>query len=280
MNFFSGSLSSSEAISTDPFRAGGKIRIGAVSYLNTKPLLYGISKSGIGNSIEMVLDYPARIATLLAEDKIDAGLVPVAVIPELKEQHIITDYCIGCDGPVASVCLFSEAPLQEVKTVLLDYQSRTSAALARILLKNYWKLSPEIRDTEGEEYRHLIGGATAGLVIGDRAFEQRRVSTFIYDLGEAWKDYTGLNFVFAAWVSNKPLSPDFIRQFNDANGMGLQHIDEVLKENTSELFDLKRYYSHFINYNFDERKKVGMEEFLFQLSRLKNEMPVVPAVGR
>jgi chorismate dehydratase len=245
-----------------------KIRIGAVSYLNTKPLLYGITHSDIAKNIDLVLDYPARIAELLAQDKIDAGLIPVAAIPSLKEHHIITNYCIGCDGPVASVCLFSEVPLHEIQTVLLDYQSRTSVALTKILLKNYWKMNPQFVDTEGEEYRHLINGTTAGLVIGDRAFEQRRASTFFYDLGEAWKDFTGLNFVFAAWISNKKLDVDFIKNFNDANAAGLNHIDDVLAENPYELFDLKRYYSHYINYVFDERKKVGMEEFLFQLARL------------
>jgi chorismate dehydratase len=245
-----------------------KIRIGAVSYLNTKPLLYGIRHSDVSKQIDLVLDYPARIASMLIEDKIDVGLIPIAVLPCLNEYHIITDYCIGCDGPVSSVCLFSEVQLNEVKSVLLDYQSKTSSALTKILLKNYWKMSPEFVNTEGEEYRHLIKGSTAGLVIGDRALEQRRISTFIYDLGEAWKDYTGLNFVFAAWVSNKELDPDFVKQFNEANTLGLKHLPDVIAENPFELFDLESYYANNVNYLFDERKHVGMEEFLFQLKQL------------
>ncbi len=245
-----------------------KIRIGAVSYLNTKPLLFGIQHSDVAKRVDLVLDYPSRIASLLIEDKIDVGLIPVAALPALQEYHIITDYCIGCDGPVASVCLFSEVPLKEVKTILLDYQSRTSSALTKILLKNYWKLSPEFVNTEGEEYRHLIKGDTAGLVIGDRALEQRRISTFIYDLGEAWKDHTGLNFVFAAWVSNKQLDQAFVEQFNSANALGLKQLPEVIRENPVGLIDLKKYYTYHINYLLDERKQVGMEEFLFQLRQL------------
>jgi chorismate dehydratase len=230
--------------------------------------LFGIQHSDVANQIDLVLDYPARIASLLVEDKIDVGLIPIAALPCLKEYHIITDYCIGCDGPVSSVCLFGEVPIEKVDTVLLDYQSKTSSALSRILLKNYWKLSPEFVDTEGEEYRHLIHGRTAGLVIGDRALEQRRVSTFIYDLGEAWKDYTGLNFVFAAWISNKNLDEKFVQEFNAANATGLKNIEQVINENPYDSFDLKKYYTHHINYLFDERKHVGMEEFLFQLSQL------------
>ncbi|MEP7319377.1 MAG: MqnA/MqnD/SBP family protein, partial [Panacibacter sp.] len=118
-----------------------KIKVGAVSYLNTKPLLYGIKRwPELMEQIELVEDYPSNIAAMLVEGTIDMGLVPVAVIPRLKEWHIITDYCIGADGDVASVCLFSEVPMEKIEKVLLDYQSKTSVNLAKILLKAYWKI--------------------------------------------------------------------------------------------------------------------------------------------
>jgi len=116
-----------------------RIRVGAVSYLNTRPLLYGLKRSGLMDKIDLVEEYPSRIATMLVNDEIDVGLVPVVVIPLLKEAHIITDYCIGADGEVASVAVFSEVPLEQVRTVLLDYQSRTSVSLAKLLLKEYWQ---------------------------------------------------------------------------------------------------------------------------------------------
>jgi len=245
-----------------------KIRVGAVSYLNTKPLLYGIQHSPVIERIRLVLDYPSQIATYLQKQEIDLGLVPVAVIPTLPEYHIVSGYCIGCDGPVASVCLFSECPMAEIEEVLLDYQSKTSVALLKILLNRYWKISPRLVAAKSEDYRHQIQGKTAGLVIGDRALEQRRVSTYIYDLGEAWKDYTGLNFVFAAWVSNRKLDHSFVHDFNEANRKGVESIDQVLEENKYEIFNLDRYYRYHINYKLDERKKLGMEEFLFQLNQL------------
>ena len=115
-----------------------------MSYLNTKPLLYGIENSPVMEEISLITEYPARIADMLLDDEIDIGLVPVSIIPHMKEYHINTRFCIGCDGPVASVCLFSEVPVEEIRTVLLDYQSRTSVALAEILFEKHWKHKPDI----------------------------------------------------------------------------------------------------------------------------------------
>jgi len=242
-------------------------RVGIVSYLNTRPLLYGIEHSPIMEEIELIQDYPARIAGKLLEDSIDVGLVPVAVIPRLKESHIITDYCIGCNGPVASVCLFSDVPLDQVKAVMLDYQSRTSVALTRVLLKEYWQLNPALIETR-HEYQSDITGTTAGLLIGDRALAQRKRSPYIYDLGEAWKQHTGLPFVFACWISNKNLPDEFISNFNDANRHGLQHLDKVIEENPSMIFDLRKYYTSHISYLLDEKKKEGLEIFLDKINSL------------
>src|SRR6186713_1284881 len=95
-----------------------KIRVGAVSYLNTKPLLYGIRRSPAMQDIRLIIDYPSRIADMLLNDEIDMGLVPVAIIPRMKEYHINGEICIGCNGPVASVCIFSETPIDQVEKVI------------------------------------------------------------------------------------------------------------------------------------------------------------------
>jgi len=241
-----------------------KIRVGAVSYLNTKPLLYGIRHSKLMNEIVLSEDYPANIARQLIEGSIDVGLVPVAIIPKLPEYFIVSDYCIGTTGEVASVALFSNVPLKEITHVLLDYQSRTSVALTKLLLKKYWKVHPVIEDATAD-FRSRISGTTAGVVIGDRAFEQRLQSAYIYDLGVAWKEYTNLPFVFAAWVANKPLPDDFIEAFNDANAEGLRHIDEVIATLHSPHYDLKKYYIKNISYNLDEKKREGLQRFLSEL---------------
>jgi chorismate dehydratase len=238
-----------------------KIKVGIVNYLNTKPLLYGIERSPIMNEIELVGDYPANIATSLLDGSIDMGLVPVAVIPKMREFYLNTQYCIGCNGAVASVCLFSDVPIHEVKSVLLDYQSRTSTALAKILIRDYWKIDPELISAS-PDYLQQIKGTTAGLVIGDRSLRQRKVSKYIYDLGEAWKDHTGMPFVFAAWISNKKLDENFIERFNKANAVGLHHIDEIVKNTAYDVFDLKSYYTKHISYELTEDKRAGMNRFL------------------
>ncbi|MBP6590494.1 MAG: menaquinone biosynthesis protein, partial [Chitinophagaceae bacterium] len=174
-----------------------KIRVGIVNYLNTRPLLYGLQRPPVSDLIDLSGDYPARVAEQLMKDEIDLGLVPVAVLHKMPEYQIVGNYCIGTEGEIASVALFSEVPLHEIKKVYLDYQSRTSVSLLKYLMKESWGINPEIVQADNENYRAEIRGTTAGLVIGDRAFEQRRQSTFIYDLGSEWRAITGLPFVFA-----------------------------------------------------------------------------------
>jgi chorismate dehydratase len=239
-----------------------KIKVGIVNYLNTKPLIYGLQKLPISDQIELVGDYPSRLAEMLIKGEIDLGLIPVAVIPQLPSYNIISDYCIGTEGEIASVALFSEVPMNEIKKVYLDYQSRTSVALLQYLMKEYWGINPEIIHATGEDYRKEITGTTAGLVIGDRALEQRKISTFIYDLGSEWRSIAGLPFVFAAWVSTKKLPDDFIHLFNEANAMGLQHINEIVAGERFDLYDLKKYYTLHLSYQLDERKRKAMELFL------------------
>jgi chorismate dehydratase len=225
-------------------------------------LVYGLKLPPINEEIELVEETPARLAELLMNDDIDVGLIPVAIIPQLKQYFIVSDYCIGTESEVASVCLFSEVPLEEIQKVYLDYQSRSSVALLKWLMKEYWGIHPQIEQAKDDSYRKEIKGTTAGLVIGDRAFEQRKISTFIYDLASEWRSITGLPFVFAAWISNKPLPEAFIQKFNEANAMGLNHLDEIAKTQQFDLFDLKKYYSLHMSYKLDERKKKGMELFL------------------
>lgn len=239
-----------------------KLRVGIVSYLNTRPLIYGLKLEPVASRIELIEDNPARLAEMLKHDEIDLGLIPVASIPELREWHLSGEYCIGTEGEAASVCLFSEVPLEQIEKVYLDYQSRTSVELLKWIMREYWGIYPEIIEATDEDYRKDIQGTTAGLVIGDRAFEQRKLSTFFYDLGAEWKKITGQPFVFAVWVSNKPLPQELLQKLNEANAVGLTHIDEIVTSQHFDLYDLKKYYTLHMNYLLDERKKKAMDYFL------------------
>lgn len=238
-----------------------KIKIGTVSYLNAKPLIYGFENGMLSDQIELLADYPSAIAAQLLDGKIDIGLVPVAVIPQMKECHIIGNYCIGAVGPVASVCLFSDVPIHEIETILLDYQSRTSVELLKLLVRHYWKINPEY--LKGEPgYESSVSGKKAALVIGDRAMLLRKQTPFVYDLSEAWMEMTGLPFVFAVWLSGKPLPDSFVAAFDQANHAGFENIDRIIAENPGSGYDLKEYYTRFISYRLDEDKKKGLNHFL------------------
>jgi chorismate dehydratase len=157
--------------------------------------------------------------------------------------------------------------MEEIETVLLDYQSRTSVNLAKILFKEYWKKEVVLKDAQ-EDFRSNIKGNVAGIVIGDRALEQRNISPFMYDLAANWIAFTGLPFVFAAWIANKPLGDDFEDAFNRANAYGLKHIDEVVAEQHYTQFDLKKYYTENISYQLTENKRKGLALFLEKLAHL------------
>jgi chorismate dehydratase len=238
-----------------------KIKVGIVNYLNTAPLIYGLQNGPVMNEIELIPDYPSNLADGLINGSIDVGLVPVAVIPHLDQWWLVGNHCIGADGSVASVCIFSEVPIENVTKIILDYQSRTSVELAKVLVTDYWKLNVALEDAVAG-FEDQVKGTTAALIIGDRALKQRKVSPYCYDLAEAWKNFTGLPFVFAAWVSNKPLDERFVKMFDDANAYGVKHIAEVTASLDNDLFDLDEYFRKHISYSLDANKKKALKKFL------------------
>lgn len=240
-----------------------KWRIGAVSYLNTRPLLLGMEQNPFQQRINLIKSYPSQIAQALLDDTIDIGLVPVAIMPLLKNPHLVSKYVIGTEGKVASVALFSQQPLEQIEKVYLDYQSRTSVALAKILFKNYWKKEVEFLAAP-ESYMNQIAASTAGIIIGDRALANLNKFEYVYDLGIAWKAYTGLPFVFAAWIANKPIPENFMEAFDNANAYGLSHLEKVIAliPQNEKVYDLQTYYTQNISYTFTEEKKKGLDQFL------------------
>ena len=240
-----------------------KIKVSAVSYLNTLPFIYGLEHSEIINQIDLQLDMPADCAKKLLDNKVDIGLVPVAIIPQLKENYIISDYCIGAEGKVNSVLLLSDVPLSEIKEIQLDYQSKTSVNLVQVLAKKHWKINPKwVNATPGFEGK--IGGTTAGVIIGDRTFNLKKEYQYQYDLAEEWVNMTGLPFVFACWVANKKMSSNFITQFNEALQLGLAQIAKAIEmqQNGSVSTErLSRYLTIDISYQLDDKKKQAITLF-------------------
>jgi len=232
-----------------------KIKVSAVSYTNTLPFLQGIKASPkLLEQIDLSVDVPAECARKVIQNEADLGIIPVAALTRIPDYHIVTDYCIGSDGAVDSVFIFSTKPIAQIRSLRLDSQSRTSNGLARILLKHHWKLDVEVV---------MDGEADAYVLIGDRTFGQKDTVTYVYDLGEIWKDFTGLPFAYAVWVSNKKLPENFISDFNMALREGVSHpLDVVPGLPYYPNFDYKIYLTENLDFNLDNRKREAISKYL------------------
>lgn len=238
------------------------IKVSAVSYINSYPFIFGLKNHSVQNDIDLQLDIPAECARKLLSGEVDLGLVPVAIIPQLKDAHIISNKCIGADGAVDSVCLFSEVPLEQIEEILLDHQSRTSVRLVKFLAEKHWNIAPKWVEAN-ENFIDSIGGKHAGVVIGDRAFPLLKRFPVIKDLALEWKNCTGLPFVFACWVSNRPLSADFEQKFNEALQLGLNQRPHAIRAMAAMDHEaMTRYVQDVIQYELDDKKREAMKLFL------------------
>lgn len=239
------------------------LRISAVSYINAKPFVYGIEHSGFLSDYTLSLDVPSVCAEKLKTNQVDIGLAPVAIIPELGEHYILPDFCIGANGAVQTVMLYSDVPLKNIRTIHLDYQSRTSALLVQILAKHWWKIAPSwIQAKEG--YEKKINGPTAGLIIGDRNFFLDHNFKYSFDLSAEWKSYTGLPFVFACWIANKNIDEQRLSSLYRALKFGIDNRDKILKDLRGQVDEkiIKNYLYNCINNSFDKQKQEAMKLFL------------------
>lgn len=246
------------------------VRVALVSYLNTTPFLFGLRERGVLSSSLFQFEkfYPAACAKALIEGRSDVGLVPAAVLPQLKGFRIVGNTCIGAEEAVRSVLLVSEVPLARIETIVLDYQSRTSVQLCRLLCADLWKISPQFLAAD-EDYLEQIGKTKAAVVIGDRAFDEGLKYPYVYDLAAEWKTLTALPFVFAVWVAAERVSDDLLKPMLEALEFGVQHIEEAAEEIADkfpEHYQLKTYLSNNISYTLDADKRKGLETFLGRIS--------------
>jgi len=249
-----------------------KIRISAVKYANTYPFIYGLTESGFEKRIILETDHPADCAEKLISGRVDVGLIPVASLPLLKEYHIISDYCIGANGDVRTVMLLSNYPFKDIETIYLDYRSRSSVNLSKVLAKNSWKKDfIWINTSKGFDFKN-IGLNEAVVLIGDQCFEYENNFRFKIDLAREWKEFSGLPFVFACWTANKKLDNSFIEEFDKALQFGVKNIDAVVekfgKTGTITGNALMRYLTENIDYDFNNEKKKALKIFLELMNKL------------
>ncbi len=199
-----------------------KIRVVAVSYLNTVPFIYGIDNSAFSELIELSLGNPLKCFQQFQNGDADVALVPTGSLPLLGKCNIITPHCIGADGKVGSVFLLSNTPIENVSTIYCDLHSVTSNKLVEILCRDHWHINPAIRYPD--IYPPKLRPNDGIVAIGDKSFKMLKSFKYHYDLSEAWKSMTGLPFVFAVWITKNNLHPEIIKGFNSALAYGVKDI--------------------------------------------------------
>ncbi len=249
-----------------------KIKISAVKYANTYPFIYGITTTGFDNKVILTTDHPADCAAKLTNGKVDIGLIPVAALPGLKEYHIITDYCLGAYGKVRTVMLLSNCRFDDIRNINLDYRSRSSVNLVKILAKNFWKREFRwIKTSENFDFEN-IPDSEGIVLIGDQCFEYENRFRFTIDLAEEWHKFTGLPFTFACWTANRSLPGKFIEEFNSALKTGVSDIPSVVRMfGNSGIIKgeiLQEYLTKNISFNLNDDKREAIRVFLDYLNRL------------
>jgi chorismate dehydratase len=240
------------------------VRLGAVSYLNTKPLVHGLDRRSDLFSIRF--DVPAQCAALLHEGRVDLGLIPA--IEYLRgDYRIVPGVAIGSDGEIASVAVFSKVPVDRIATLALDVSSRTSVALTRILCARRWQITPKLVPAE-PDLRSMLSRADAALVIGDPALtiDPGEHGLTKIDLGTEWRALTGLPFVYAMWCGREgAASPDHVEALKQAREQGEAAVGDIARAegqgNHEHEERALRYLRDNLKYGLGESELAGLQRF-------------------
>lgn len=241
-----------------------KLRVGAVNYLNTKPLIERLTD--LAPQIELSLDLPSRLADQMAAGELDVGLIPVVEYFRGDGYSFIPGIAIGSRGPVLSVTLFSRVPWPEIRSVALDEGSRTSSALSQILLRQRYGVNPAIRSLPIDAIAEDVP-ADAVLLIGDRAMRACLPGfRFAYDLGEEWSNWTDLPMVYALWAVRGGVELGATEQaFHQAKAYGLSKAGEIAQREAPALgLDpgyCRRYLDTLIRYDLGPRELAGLRRY-------------------
>ena len=256
-----------------------RVRVGAVGYLNARPLVYGLDHSP---RFEVRYDIPSECARLLHEGATDIGLIPSIEYLRGGPYRIVPDLAIASCGPVASVAVFTTKPIADVSSIAMDTSSRTSVALTRVLCARQFKINPRF-ESRGPDLADMLAHCDAALIIGDKALFQSTVDSQQstvekIDLGDVWTTTTGLPFVYAFWAGRpSALTGDDVAALQRARDEGVRRPEQLAREylaETPERYDAGgRYLRHNIKYHLGEDERAGLEAFF----RYAAEAGVVPS---
>ena len=248
------------------------VRLGAVEYLNARPLVYGLDR--LTERFSLRFDVPSRCAALLHAREVDLGIIPSIEYLRGGPYLAVPGVAIGSEGPIASVAMFSRRPLADIRTLALDTSSRTSVGLLQILCTRHFCIAPEMRPMLPEP-EHMLRECDAALIIGDRAllFDHVAAGVEKIDLGAAWTAYSGLPFVYAFWVGHEgAIGPEDIDRLVGAGLAGADHPDRIAEGYFAAMPAWvergARYLRDNVKFGFGERQLAGLTRFYHEAAEL------------
>ncbi|MDB5301066.1 MAG: hypothetical protein JWO87_2729 [Phycisphaerales bacterium] len=250
-----------------PAPALRRVNVGSVSFLNAKPLIYGLDSL---SSLELTLDVPSRLLDGLVDRRFDVALLPVIDYQRMAGLRLLTAGGIGCDGPTLTVRIFSAVPVEQIELLACDTDSHTSVALARVILAERFGVRPEftsLRTSVDERRATATPAPVAQLLIGDKVVcEEPQGLPHQVDLGEAWKELTGLPFVFAAWMAREGVDLGSLpADLECAKREGLRHVDEIITRHALPRGwppgIARRYLTEYLQYDIGPRQLEAVRLF-------------------
>ena len=246
----------------------GKWNIGAVSYLNTLPLVHGLCEAS--DDLSLKFDLPSHLADQLANGQLDVALIPSIEVFQHPEYTIVSNACIACQGPVWSVKLLSQVPLKHIGTLALDEGSRTSVALVRILLDQQFSVRPELKPLPIDS-PWQAADADAVLIIGDRAMNPQHDRRFPVevDLGKWWHEWTGLPFVFAMWTARGGVGEEDLGRLDQwlsqARDSGVAAASDLARRHADTygltLQQCLDYFQQYLHFTLGPRERHSLNHF-------------------
>ncbi len=242
------------------------VRIGAVGYLNARPLTWALDAAPARWAIRY--DLPSVCSSLLHAGQVDLGLVPSIDYLQDPDYRFVPGVGIGSRGPVASVALFARVPLDRVRSIALDTSSRTSVTLIRVLCRHHFGIAPEFV-AHGPDLKGMTTVADAGLLIGDPAFETAHEALGLakIDLGEEWTAMTGLPFIYAAWTGRQgALTTADVEALQAAQQAGVRSVDAIAAEygrgDAGRTARAAAYLRDNVKYGLGPEEAAGLQLFL------------------
>lgn len=245
--------------------SAAKLRVGIVNFLNSRPLAWGFLKGHHGDLFDASYHPPSMVAQLLARGNLDIGLIPSIEVQRIPGLTVLPDLCVAATREVRSVLLVADKPVQDIRRVALDRNSRTSATLLKILLRERYGLAPEY-DEQRPEVERMLAEHDAALIIGDPALKVDRSRYLVLDLAAEWHEMTGLPFVFAVWAVREGVElPDLPFYFKTSLRYGLSLMEALVREAAAELdlppAEVETYLTENLGFFLREHEIAALEEY-------------------